>query len=323
MGGTVEVRHGDLLRSVSDMAVLPCSTAGTVSMYVRRLIDTIGLQGPSTGMPLGSIEIRPLVEIDTLASFVAWASSVRDNRSSLQAVLEIARSLGKTTKSRPEIKSIAAPLLGTDAGGLVPRDVLETMTAGFSQTSVPEAKLTLFVLDEALYLTLYGRHNSTTRKKESYLVTSGQNYPRVFISYTGTNSGLEAKVERLAKGLQTRGCSIRFAPWHLRLGADLPQWMTNEIQLADRVLIVSDEAYAERANKRLGGVGWETMIIQGDMMTRPLESVKYLGVIISDDFNQGVPDYLKSKYLLHWPSLEDDQMREERLSSALSNSNEK
>jgi hypothetical protein len=39
---------------------------------------------------------------------------------------------------------------------------------------------------------------------------------------------------------------------------ELPQWMCNELDLADKVVIVSDEAYAEKADGHLGGVGWET-----------------------------------------------------------------
>jgi hypothetical protein len=44
--------------------------------------------------------------------------------------------------------------------------------------------------------------------------------------------------------------------------------MCNEIALADRVQIVSNDQYAERADGRLGGVGWEIMLISGDLLTR-------------------------------------------------------
>jgi hypothetical protein len=46
---------------------------------------------------------------------------------------------------------------------------------------------------------------------------------------------------------------------------DLPQFISNELTLADRVVLVSDEKYAEKADGRVGGVGWETMIVQGDI----------------------------------------------------------
>ena len=50
---------------------------------------------------------------------------------------------------------------------------------------------------------------------------------------------------------------------------DLPQFMTNELMLAERVLIISNEKYAAKANGRHGGVGWESMSIQGDMAHPP------------------------------------------------------
>jgi hypothetical protein len=53
---------------------------------------------------------------------------------------------------------------------------------------------------------------------------------------------------------------------------DLQQWMSNELSMADKVLVVCDEVYKRKADGRLGGVGWETMIIQGDIAV-PVQGV--------------------------------------------------
>jgi hypothetical protein len=53
---------------------------------------------------------------------------------------------------------------------------------------------------------------------------------------------------------------------------DLQQWMCNELSMARKVVVVCDESYKQKADGRLGGVGWETMIIQGDIANLPPDS---------------------------------------------------
>ncbi len=75
---------------------------------------------------------------------------------------------------------------------------------------------------------------------------------------------------------------------------DLPQWMTNEVLKANKVLLVCDSYYAEKADMRKAGVGWETMIIQGDMMLQGEMNTKYI-VIAYGDFEKNTPIYMRSK----------------------------
>ena len=81
----------------------------------------------------------------------------------------------------------------------------------------------------------------------------------------------------------------------------MPQFMTNEIALAERVILVSDERYAQKADKRVGGVGWETMIVQGDIYSLPPDSTKYIVIVRSPTVEAGLPTYLRNKFVLHWP----------------------
>jgi hypothetical protein len=101
--------------------------------------------------------------------------------------------------------------------------------------------------------------------------------------------------------------------WHLRRGMDLPQFMTNELQLADRVVLISDEKYAEKADGRVGGVGWETMIIQGDLAQQRPDSNKYLVVVRSKSVNEGLPRYLQTKFVVHWPDETADEHNRQTL----------
>lgn len=68
----------------------------------------------------------------------------------------------------------------------------------------------------------------------------------------------------------------------------MPQWMTNELIMADKVLLICDKYYAEKADNRKGGVGWETMIIQGDMLSKQ-EQNKYIAILRDKDIDQSLP----------------------------------
>jgi hypothetical protein len=48
-----------------------------------------------------------------------------------------------------------------------------------------------------------------------------------------------------------KGIQARLDKFHLRRGMDLPQWMCNELPLANRAIIDSNEAYKGKADGRL------------------------------------------------------------------------
>jgi hypothetical protein len=83
--------------------------------------------------------------------------------------------------------------------------------------------------------------------------------------------------------------------------------MCNELALADKVIIVCDEAYKQKADGRIGGVGWETMIIQGDISALPPDSTKYQVVVRADEIHKGLPMYLKTRYVFHAPASTEGQ----------------
>ena len=69
--------------------------------------------------------------------------------------------------------------------------------------------------------------------------------------------------------------------------------------MADKVLLICDKYYAEKADNKKGGVGWEPMIIQGDMLSKQ-EQNKYVAILRDKDIDQSLPIYVKSKYALNW-----------------------
>jgi TIR domain len=180
------------------------------------------------------------------------------------------------------------------------KPVADALAEGFKREAHPEAQLVLHVLDRDVFERISARSPEDhapaleSERKE-------HEHPRVFISYCHTSPEHEKWVESLGMFLRDNGVDTRLDIWHLRRGMDLPQFMTNELALAERVILVSDERYAEKADGRVGRVGWETMIVQGDMAKLPPESTKYLVIVRSQKIDDGLPLYLKTKFVIHWP----------------------
>ncbi len=135
----------------------------------------------------------------------------------------------------------------------------------------------------------------------------------MFISHTSKTTEATEWVKSLALYLIDQGIQARLDKFHLRRGMDLPQWMCNELALANKVVVVCDETYKQKADGRLGGVGWETMIIQGDISNLPPDSTKYQVVVRAVDMDKGLPAYLKTRYAFHAPDAVADQAFREEL----------
>jgi TIR domain len=248
--------------------------------------------------------VHPFVGGENIAQFVAYAASVERNSSSPEAIHRIGLQLGAHTTKVCSIRRISAPLLGAGAGGLPSEVVVANLSDGFRQSSHKDASLIISVRHDAVFQRIKKSLTSHPRTEEPphpAAPSLSERPPRVFISYSHSSPEHEEWVMTLGEFLRENGVDARLDAWHLRRGMDLPQFMTNELTLANRVILVSDEKYAEKADGRVGGVGWETMIVQGDVARLPPESTKYLVVVRSQKVDDGLPQYLKTKFIIHWP----------------------
>jgi hypothetical protein len=310
MSSNVKLRLGNLFDGPSDLIVLPCSTSGTITGFVARKLVDYSIPHPRVGTKLGGVEFLPFEGAEHIAQFVAFAASVRGASSSVEAIREIGQSIGEFTQNHSEVKAIAAPLLGAGAGGLQPEQVVAALQEGFDATAPQTACLTISVLHKEVY--------EQIRKNRRKLAGTSKCPQRVFISHTSrTKEELDWVVE-LALYLIDNGIQARLDKFHLRRGMDLPQWMCNELALANRVIIVCNEAYKAKADGRQGGVGWETMIIQGDLAALPADCTKYQVVVRAEKLEDGLPMYLKTRYAFH-ARLSDapDSFREELVKELL------
>jgi hypothetical protein len=309
MSAIVELRLGDLFDGPADLIVLPCSTSGSITRFVADRLLQYAIPTPKRGMVLGQTDIVPFTGAENIAQFVAFAASVNGNYSTADAIESIGTSIGEFTRDNESVRNISAPLLGAGAGGLQSQLVVDALTRGFRKSASDSARLIIHVLHQSVFDRLQSDDSPS-----KVTTTRPETPQRVFISYSGTSDRHNEWVAELSTFLRTNGIDARLDQWHLRKGMDLPQWMANELDLAERVVIISDSRYRDRADKRSGGVGWETMLIQGDMAQQPPDSRKYLVVVREDQFKDGVPSYLKTKFSIHWSRNDnEDKLRDDLL----------
>jgi len=122
--------------------------------------------------------------------------------------------------------------------------------------------------------------------------------PKVFISYSWSNHKHEEWVINLATELRQDGVDIILDKWDLKEGHDAVAFMEKMVTDPEitKVIIVCDRIYAEKADKRKGGVGTETQIVSKEIYDK-VQQDKFV-VVISEKNESGepyLPTYYKSR----------------------------
>ena len=78
-------------------------------------------------------------------------------------------------------------------------------------------------------------------------------------------------------------------------GSDRLAFMERSIESSDFVIVICTPTYAEKANSREGGVGYESMVITAEL-SKKIESRKFIPVLRSGEWESSPPIYLRSKY---------------------------
>lgn len=90
---------------------------------------------------------------------------------------------------------------------------------------------------------------------------------KVFISYAWESEEHREWVKALADRLLSDGIDAVLDQYDLELGDRLPQFMEQSVRSSDYVLIVCTPAYKQKADARIGGVGYEGHIISGELFS--------------------------------------------------------
>jgi hypothetical protein len=133
---------------------------------------------------------------------------------------------------------------------------------------------------------------------EPYFSSNRGHKPNIFVSYCWTPIENQRNVFSLIERLRADDISCVYDKKDLRPGQDkdffMEQALTNhEI---DKVLVICNQDYAEKANVRKGGVGRESEIIVSQISSQPLQT-KFIPVVMETDENGEafLPTFLMSR----------------------------
>ena len=134
---------------------------------------------------------------------------------------------------------------------------------------------------------------------EPYFKEKNLYKPKVFISYSWNPPSNQQNVFELIQKLESDGINVIYDRKDLYPGQNMNYFMENVLtsDAIDAVIIVCNQDYAEKANKRSGGVGYESELILTEIRDKPLQT-KYIPVVIEHDVNGELPlpTFLKSRY---------------------------
>lgn len=123
-------------------------------------------------------------------------------------------------------------------------------------------------------------------------------HPRVFISYSWTSEQYKREVIELAVNLMRDGVEVVIDEWYLEPGQDKFAFMERCVTdgTIQKVLMLCDKAYADKADSRRGGVGDETSIITPEVYRRA-DQTKFVPVLMERgaDGTEFLPAYLGSR----------------------------
>lgn len=287
------LKRGSIFDEKCDLIIIPCNNYGGVSNMISEDLMINDLPYYCVKMNVGDVKFFDNIGAFTNATYLGFAASVNvdiyDNMDSKTALKRICL-LIKEYSLNNYIRKVNLPLLGTGAGKLNPIDCFNIIFEEFSK--ITNIEVNVFALTNEIY--------DTIRKDSKYKQSDDRiKPPRTFISYTGVNKNNRKWVKEFATKLRENGVDARVDMFHLKAGQDLPQWMANEIVLADKVILICDKEYAKKANTKKGGAGWETMIIQGDMLHN-LNQNKYFCIVREEKIDEGLPLYMNSRFSYMW-----------------------
>lgn len=292
----IKIKYGSVFDEKCDLLILPRSSNGGMTSWVRNEVVKNNLPLPSRNIPFGEILFLNTENKYRNAYFIGYAASVKaKDFSDLDAIEKILDSIINFSTVE-KISLINIPALGTGAGGL---DLVKVMELYISKFEDCKINVNVFIPDKEI-ASAYSNMPSKNTNTEDLLIYN----PRVFISYSWGSPEVQDWVKNLANILCKNGVNARLDRYHLKPGYDMPQWMTDELIKANKVLLICDNYYSEKANMRKAGVGWETMIVQGDMLREGINN-KYIAVSFGD-FDESIPIYMKSKLALAKEDIDKD-----------------
>jgi len=131
--------------------------------------------------------------------------------------------------------------------------------------------------------------------------------PKVFISYSWSSPGHQARIRQWAEQIVNDGVDVVLDVWDLKEGDDKYAFMEKMVtdESVTHVLVFSDSKYADKADARVAGVGTESQIISREVYTKVQQS-KFIPIVCEFDESGEpfLPIFLKSRIWIDFSSPE-------------------
>jgi predicted Rossmann-fold nucleotide-binding protein len=121
--------------------------------------------------------------------------------------------------------------------------------------------------------------------------------PTVFVSYSWDDEEHQSWVTSLAADLTARGVEVTLDRWDLRVGDDVTTFM-ERVTDTDYVVLVCTERYAQKADSRSGGVGWEYTVLTGDLVSGDDGRPSIVPILRQGTPSNALPRYLKTRLFI-------------------------
>lgn len=298
------LKQGSIFDQKCDLVIIPCNNYGGMTNLVENDLAAYGLPTSIKISDPGQVTFEICPRHFTISSVIGYSASVASRHAGYKSGHELLHNICKQIIEYCKgnsLRFVNIPLLGAGSGGLSYQESFEIIKEHFQIEQYIMANI--FALSKNVYDMLY--------KLDPQSEINEEFHPRVFISYTGYDENNRRWVRNLCIRLCQNGVDARCDIFHLKPGQNLPQWMTNEINLANKVLLICDKYYLSKLNSHRGGVGWEAMIIQGDMLMNQ-DSNKYICIMRDKDSEILLPAYLRTRYFLqsYTDEMDDDKFKQ-------------
>ena len=141
-------------------------------------------------------------------------------------------------------------------------------------------------------------------------------HPKLFISYSQTDDRHKDWVANLAESLLKDGVEVIMDRWDLKYGQEMFAFMEQMVTdpEVDKVLIVCDSLYKEKADGRIGGVGNEVELMV-NCIANDTTQEKFFALACekNEDGNGCIPAYLSSRFYIDFSVPEEFDVNYERL----------
>lgn len=308
----IEIVVGNIFSRSTDLLVLPSARSGTLGDGIAKGIREHDIPPPPPYQELGGTTFVNLGRDNRVASVVCWAASVARTGSSVDAIRSIAKVIADYVRNRPTIKTVSTPLLGAGAGGLTPTQSAEALSEGF-KVDRNDCVLRLHVVDPGIAADLGGN----TDQRSAALSLNDDKPPSTFITYTHETEEHANWVLRVATDLTSSfGVQVLLDQWDLVPGGSLTEFMERAVRESEFVVAVCTEIFAEKADARRGGVGYEHAMISA-LVLEGLQPERLIPILRAHSATAAIPTYLKGKKYIDFSTPERYQESLEALARAI------